>query len=68
MAKACPKLVREARASVIRLRVSIARLRLRISLTKHLGRGSVTKHLSRSIADEEKKKKHSVEYFFLDGL
>lgn len=38
---ACTKLVREARASVIRLRVSIARLRLRISFMR--------------LADEEKK-------------
>lgn len=37
---------------VIRLRVSIARLRLRISFMR--------------LADEEKKKKHSYEYFLLD--
>ena len=51
---ACTELVREARASVIRLRVSIAMFRLRISFMR--------------LADEKKKKKHSVEYFFLDGL
>ena len=51
---ACTKLVREARASY--------------SSWLFLLRCFGYEFLLRSIADEEKKKKHSVEYFFLDGL
>ena len=50
---------------VFRLIVSIAMLRLRSFLTKHLGRGSVTKHYDEASQTMKKKKKHSVEYFFL---
>ena len=63
VAEACPKLVREARASVIRLRVSIANLLEVVSYGMIRRRGSMTKRRRR-----EKKKKHSYEYFLLDGL
>lgn len=61
----------EARARgsrFIRLRVSIAMFRLGCFYSELRLRSSMTKCLLRSIADEEKKKKHSYEYFFLDTV
>lgn len=53
-------------ARVIRLIVSIAMFRLGCLYSELRLRSSMTKCLVRSIADDEKKKKHSYEYFFLD--
>lgn len=53
---ACTELVRGARASVIRLRVSIAMFRFGCLYSELRLRSSMTKCLVRSIADEEKRR------------